>query len=309
MQGVAPGTLPHHSFGNPLSSGSRAGSPSHGSRIPSNSSQNGSFIPSHHNSSPPGSTGSRPSSRSSVHSVSPATGTPGLRPSSTSQPDLNSMDLPALSQLGNKRLDAAKNAYKNYGEINIAQQAQQALQSFIDTCIDNGNDRSAMIAALKAITLPGGSPTDLSVTIKFPGDPSVSLIPPDDKQLNNATAEDITQWYKMAWQAMENWSQQNIKSANALEAAQQQLDDAVAALKATREAIDRKTTEMAKIPGQSQLEVEYQKFVDQGITIHFDSNAESIRAAGTPRPAAGTAPTNSGSPSPDATQINPGTAI
>lgn len=321
MQGVTPS----HSFSNPFASDSGAGRPSsngstgstssngsagstsHGFRPISNSSPDGSFI--HRNSPPPGSTTHRPSSGSSVHSVNPATGTPGLRPSSASQPDLNSMDLPALSRLGNEQLDAAKKAYQNYGEINVAQRAQQALQSFINACNNNGNDRDKMITALKAITLPSGSPTDLSVTIKFPGDPSVSLIPPDDKQLKNATTKVITQWYEMAFQAMENWSQQNIKSANALEAAQQQLNDAVAALKATRDAIDRKTKEMTNMAGQSQLEMEYQKFVDQGITIHFDSNIESISAAGTPHPAASSAPANSGNPSPDVTQTNPGTAV
>jgi len=190
------------------------------------------------------------------------------------------MDIPELSQLGEKRLNSAKEAYKRYGEINIAQQAQQALQSFVGACADHNDDRSAMIAALKAITLPSGAPTDLSVTIKFPEKPSVSLIPPDDKQLDGATGEEITKWYAMAMKAMANWSQEKAPEADALAEAKRLLDDAVASLKAVREAIDSKTNKETKRPGQSQLEVEYQRFVDQGITIHFDSNANSIEAGG-----------------------------
>ena len=252
--------------------------------LPSDSAPS-SRLPSRTDSPVVGSPARRSSLDSSVSSVDSAAHTPGLRPPATKQPDLDNMNVQELSQLGNERLDAAKSAYKKYGEINIAQQAQQALQSFVEACTDNSDDRAAMIAALKAITLPSDAPTDLSVAIKFPGLPTVSLIPPDDKQLSDATPEDITKWYKMAMQAMGNWSQENAKTADALAAAKQLLDDAVASLKAVRETIDRKTREITKMPGQSQLEVEYQRFVDQGITIHFDSNADSIEATGTPNSA------------------------
>ena len=233
----------------------------------------------------------------SVGSTNPS-GTSGLRPPSGNQPvpdaDLDNMGLPELSQEGNRRLDAAKTAYTKYAEINIAQQAQQALQSFVRACTDNDDNRLAMIDALKAIKLPDSAPTDLSVTIKFPGQPSMSLIPPEEKQLKEASTEDITKWYQMAVEAMSNWSQQNAQSANALASAKQLLDDAVASLKAVRETIDRKTHERTQRPGQSQLEVEYQRFVDQGVTIHCDSNAEALEARGTPNPT----PANIPGPSP-----------
>ena len=230
----------------------------------------------------------RPSVDGSVGSTNPS-GTSGLRPPSANQSvpdaDLDNMGLPELSQEGNRRLDAAKTAYTKYAEINIAQQAQQALQSFIGACTDNSDNRLAMINALKAIKLPNSAPTDLSVTIKFPGQPSMSLIPPEEKQLKEASTENITLWYRMAEEAMSNWSQQNAQSANALASAKRLLDDAVASLKAVRETIDRKTHERTQRPGQSQLEVEYQRFVDQGVTIHFDSSAEAVAAKGTPNPA------------------------
>ena len=228
------------------------------------------------------------SRRSSVDGSTNPSGTSGLRPPSANQPvpdaNLDNMGLPELSQEGNRRLDAAKTAYTKYAEINIAQQAQQALQSFIGACTDNSDNRLAMINALKAIKLPNSAPTDLSVTIKFPGQPSMSLIPPEEKQLKDASTEDITKWYQMAEEAMSNWSRQNVQSADALASAKRLLDDAVASLKAVREAIDNKTREQTQLPGQSQLEVEYQRFVDQGVTIHFDSSAEALAAKGTPNP-------------------------
>ena len=79
----------------------------------------------------------QPSIDGSVGSTNPS-GTSGLRPPSANQSvpdaDLDNMGLPELSQEGNRRLDAAKSAYTKYAEINIAQQAQQALQSFIGAC-------------------------------------------------------------------------------------------------------------------------------------------------------------------------------
>ena len=103
----------------------------------------------------------RPSVDGSVGSTNPS-GTSGLRPPSANQSvpdaDLDNMGLPELSQEGNRRLDAAKTAYTKYAEINIAQQAQQALQSFIGACTDNNDNRSAMINALKAIKLPNSAP-------------------------------------------------------------------------------------------------------------------------------------------------------
>lgn len=257
-----------------------------GSPVPGNAA---SQIPSSSPSPAPGSPimSRQPSVDGSVGSSNPS-GTSGLRPPSANQPvpnaDLDNMELPELSQEGNRRLDAAKTAYTKYGEINIAQQARQALQSFVRACTDNDDNRSAMINALKAIKLPNSAPTDLSVTIKFPGQPSMSLIPPEEKQLKDASTEDITLWYQMAEEAMSNWSRQNAQSADALASAKRLLDDAVASLKAVRETIDRKTHERTQLPGQSQLEVEYQRFVDQGVTIHFDSSAEAVAAKGTPNP-------------------------
>ena len=254
-----------------------------GSPVPGNAA---SQIPS----PPPSPAGGSPimSRHSSVDGSTNPSGTPGLRPPSANQPvpdaDLDNMQLPELSQEGNRRLDAAKTAYTKYAEINIAQQAQQALHSFVGACTDNDDNRFAMINALKAIKLPSSAPTDLSVTIKFPGQPSMSLIPPDEKQLKDASTEDITKWYQMAEEAMRNWSRQNVQSADALASAKRLLDDAVASLKAVREAIDNKTREQTQLPGQSQLEVEYQRFVDQGVTIHCDSSAEALAAKGTPNP-------------------------
>ena len=98
----------------------------------------------------------------------------------------------------------------------------------------------------------------------------------------------------MAVKAMSDWSEQNAQSADALASAKRLLDDAVASLKAVRETIDRKTHERTQRPGQSQLEVEYQRFVDKGITIHFDSTAEALEATGTPNPT----PANVPGPSP-----------
>lgn len=206
---------------------------------------------------------------------------PGQPPANQPAPDadLRNMEFPQLSQEGNKRLQQAKDAYKNYAEINIAQQARQALQSFVDTCAVHKSSRPDMIAALKAIRLPSSAPTDLSVNIKFPDVPSVSLIPPDEDQLKRATNDQITKWYEMALQAMDNWSQQNAQSADALAAAKRVLDDAVAALKAIREAIDKKAREMTNQPGNSQLEVDYQRFVDEGVTIKCDSYESQIEAS------------------------------
>ena len=226
-----------------------------------------------------------PSIDGSVSSVDPA-GTPGLRPSSASQPapdaDLNNMGLPQLSQEGDKRLAAAKKAYTDYGTINIAQQAKQALGPFVNACIDNGSSRPDMIAALMAIQLPSSAPTNLTVTIQFPGQPSKSLIPPERKQLEDLSNEEIIKCYQMASQAMDNWTQENAQSANALATAQQQLNDAVDALKAVREAIDKKTREMTNRPGSSQLEVQYQEFVDKGVSIHSVSTAEQVEVSGAP---------------------------
>lgn len=240
--------------------------------------------------SPAAPAGSPAASRSSsaggsVSSVAPA-GTPGLRPSSASQPApdpvLDNMNFPQLSQEGDKRLAAAKEAYTRYGTINIAQQAKEALGSFIDACTANSGSRADMIAALMAIQLPSSAPTDLSVTIQYPGQPSKSLIPPERKQLEDLSRDDIIKCYRMANQAMDNWSRENAQSANALATAQQQLNDAVDALKAVREAIDKKTREMTNRPGSSQLEVQYQEFVDKGVSIHSVSTAEQVEVSGVP---------------------------
>lgn len=226
-----------------------------------------------------------PSIDGSVSSVAPA-GTPGLRPSSASQPapdpDLDNMGLPQLSQEGEKRLTAAKEAYTKYGTINIAQQAKQALGSFVDACTGNEGSRTDMIDALMAIQLPSTAPANLTVTIQFPGQPSKSLIPPERKQLEDLSNDDIIKCYQMASQAMDNWSQENAQSANALATAQQQLNNAVDALKAVREAIDKKTREMTNRPGSSQLEVQYQDFVDKGVSIHSVSTAEQVEVSGVP---------------------------
>ena len=226
-----------------------------------------------------------PSINGSVRSVDPG-GTPGLRPSSASQPapdaDISNMELPQLSQEGNKRLAAAQEAYTKYGTINIAQQAKQVLGLFVDACTGNESSRDDMLDALMAIRLPSSAPTNLTVTIQFPGQPSKSLIPPDRKQLEDLPNAEIIKCYRMASQAMDNWSQGNAQSANALATAQQQLNDAVDALKAVREAIDKKTRQMTNQPGSSQLEVQYQEFVDKGVSIHSVSTTEQIEVSGAP---------------------------
>ncbi len=226
-----------------------------------------------------------PSINGSVRSVDSG-GAPGLRPSSASQPApnaaLNNMELPQLSQEGNKRLAAAKEAYTKYGSINIAQQAKQVLGPFVDACTANENSRDDMLDALMMIRLPSSAPTNLTVTIQFPGQPSKSLIPPDRKQLEDLPNAEIIKCYRMASQAMDNWSQRNAQSANALATAQQQLNDAVDALKAVREAIDKKTRQMTNQPGSSQLEVQYQEFVDKGVSIHSVSTTEQIEVSGAP---------------------------
>lgn len=226
-----------------------------------------------------------PSINGSVRSVDPG-GTPGLRPSSASQPapdaDISNMELPQLSQEGNKRLAAAQEAYTKYGSINIAQQAKQVLGLFVDACTGNESSRDDMLDALMAIRLPSSAPTNLTVTIQFPGQPSKSLIPPDRKQLEDLPNAEIIKCYRMASQAMDNWSQRNAQSANALATAQQQLNDAVDALKAVREAIDKKTRQMTNQPGSSQLEVQYQEFVDKGVSIHSVSTTEQIEVSGAP---------------------------
>lgn len=251
--------------------------------IPSQSSHvsppryDGTGSPAPSSSGPQTSRGSSPGG-SPINSRRASVSDPGL-----SQPapdaDLGNMDYQQLSQEGDKRLQQAKDAYRNYAEINIAQQARQALQSFVDTCVAHEGSRPDMIGALKAIRLPSSAPTDLSVNIKFPDVPSVSLIPPDEDQLNRATNEEIIKWYRLALQAMDNWSQQHAQSADALAAAKRVLDDAVAALKAIREAIDKKAREITNRPANSQLEVEYQRYVDEGVTIKCDSVDSQIEAS------------------------------
>lgn len=279
------------SLSSSVSGGSVPGSPTGGSHISSQPSSFGSAgsprpasIAPHLPGGSPAASRS-PSINGSVSSVDPA-GTPGLRPSSASQPapdaDLDNMNFPQLSQEGDKRLAAAKEAYTKYGRINIAQQAKQALGPFVDACTANSGSRADMIAALMAIQLPSSAPTDLSVTIQFPGQPSKSLIPPERKQLEDLSNDDIIKCYQMASKAMDNWSQEYAQSANALATAQQQLNDAVDALKAVREAIDKKTREMTNRPGSSQLEVQYQDFVDKGVSIHSVSTAEQVEVSGVP---------------------------
>lgn len=218
-----------------------------------------------------------------INGAEPVINTSGLRQPEPDRPgvtdsQLDNMNFNELQQEGSKRLASATEAYTNYAKMNIAQQARQALDVFIQTCATHSDGNVAeLVSALKAIALPAGMPTDLSVTIQYPGQEAFSLILPSKEYLSKAAnTGEITKWYNLANQAMGRWSDENIQGADALAIAKQKLDDVVASLKAVREATDRRMKEMTGQPGNSQLEVKYQEHVDRGVSIHFEAKDDLI---------------------------------
>lgn len=220
-----------------------------------------------------------------VTNALPGVSTPGLRTGEASQPSagsaaadpLENLQYPELTRKGEEQLSAAKEAYTTYGQMTLAQQARGVLQQFDTVCQNHNGNISDLVAALKAIGLPANG---LAITIQYPDNPVLSLIPPDEKNLKDASVGDIKKWYQMAYKAMDTWANENASAADALQKAKTDLDSAVATLKTIREAIDRKVREQMNQPGNSQLEVQYQAHVDKGVSISNITDELSLSAHG-----------------------------
>ncbi len=215
-----------------------------------------------------------------VRNVDPVIDTKGVPVSDTK--DSEHIDSEALKNLsdqellekGNKQLEEAKKAYTTYGQNSLAHNARKALEPFI-VCANNAKahfpiagvdwfkSSEKLIESLKKLELPQGTPDDLAVTIQFPGEEVISLIPPGNG-LKTKNPTQVYECYLHAFGVMDKKvTEFNNGNDNALAQAEAKFNDVFATLKAIREEIDKRKLK----PSESQLEYDFQKFRDNGITI------------------------------------------
>ncbi|KEI70186.1 hypothetical protein GV64_04995 [Endozoicomonas elysicola] len=228
-------------------------------------------------------------------SADPVIDTKGVPASDTK--DSEPLDSEALKKLsdkdllekGKKKLDEAKEAYTKYGRHKLANDAKEAIRPFIERAdqsrsklmagMDWFRESSELVEALKQIELPPGTPKDLAITIQFPGEEVISLIPPGEA-LKNKNPTQVWEYFRLAFQAMHLQGQEyNNGNDNALSQAEAALNDVTAALKAIRKEIDERElmdNEGADKPKGSQLEVDYHEFTQKGVSFSRVAKGELL---------------------------------
>ncbi|WP_419832247.1 hypothetical protein [Endozoicomonas atrinae] len=190
--------------------------------------------------------------------------------------DFKNLNDQELLKRGDKQLEEAKKAYTTYGQNSLAHNARKALEPFIE-CANNAKahfpiagvdwfkSSEKLIESLKKLELPQGTPDDFAVTIQFPGEEVISLIPPGNG-LKTKNPTQVYECYVHAFGVMDKKvTEFNNGNDNALAQAEARFNDVFATLRAIREEIDKRKL---KQPSGSQLEYDFQKFRDNGITIN-----------------------------------------
>ena len=219
-----------------------------------------------------------------VKSVDPTVTTKGIpeapqppktEDSKKSDADFKNLKDQELLKRGDEQLEEAKKAYTTYGQNSLAHNARKALEPFIE-CANNAKahfpiagvdwfkSSEKLIESLKKLELPQGTPDDFAVTIQFPGEEVISLIPPGNG-LKTKNPTQVYECYVHAFGVMDKKvTEFNNGNDNALAQAEARFNDVFATLRAIREEIDKRKLKSSG----SQLEYDFQKFRDNGITIN-----------------------------------------
>ena len=200
--------------------------------------------------------------------------------------EIRDLDDQALIQRGEDQLKVAKDTFKKHHDFDIGYQAQSALKQLFDIADPWSNivnpftdDKSARFDALKAFQLPENAPEELSVTIKYPGEEAISLIPPGEA-LRNMKPYRIKELYKAAHAAMSVWQQQNFSTPQSRTQAQERKNEAFTLLQQIRTEIDNRRLQYAVPVGHpvgSQLEMRFDEYQQQSFTVNCSVKPEYMR--------------------------------
>lgn len=176
---------------------------------------------------------------------------------------------------GHQELEHAKQCFTKLRSQQIANEVLRINPDFVQAIEQDMSSTEVIINNLQAVALPADALVGLNVTIMFPNQPVVTLIPVDADKLRGLAPAEIRSYYLAVNAGMRSWQQNNQANDQTLAQAQQELAQAEATLKQVREQLERADRERTGAPGNCPLEMLYGQFKEKGVTIN--EVAEEVR--------------------------------